>query len=559
MIQETTIDKTETSVNDLEYINYGHAYEEFTDDDYEEDKISGVGNYTFLRTIGHGQFGKVKLAVHNKTKTKVAIKVIKKGGIDEGASKFILREIQIMKRLRHPNIIQLYEVIDTEARLFLVMEYASGGEVMDFIAVHGRLKERDASNFFAQVAWAVHYCHSQKTVHRDIKAENLLLDDHMNVKLIDFGLSNIFYPPQKLRTFCGSPMYAAPELVQHHEYVGPEVDCWSLGVLLYFLVCGSLPFGGESYAELYQQIMRANYTLPPYLSAGCRDLIRHMLVSDPTKRFTIEEIVRHPWVMKMHGTTAAGCPGNPKYEVIDTTVLSRLERLGYERAAVTQSLLTRRFDDPFAVYHILSAETETHRGMTKLEERRPIEGASRQEEERATKQEQTYSECKRTGLTGASAKPATLCIGTKKGDNLEEQETRDKQDKEKHYYSLKLGHPKQEKVEKHESNEYLMEASTESPRQKRFAFSVEMTTEKDYNELMHNIKHVLDLHDPRIKYVHLSSFMLECDCAAEGLIFEIEICRLYRLSMNGVRFHRIKGKNGTYKRIMKSVVEMLKL
>ena len=529
-----------------EDISYGHAYEEFTDDDYEEDKISGVGNYTFLRTIGHGQFGKVKLAVHNKTKTKVAIKVIKKSGIDEGASKFILREIQIMKRLRHPNIIQLYEVIDTDARLFLVMEYASGGEIMDFIAVHGRLKERDASNFFAQVAWAVHYCHSKQTVHRDIKAENLLLDDHMNVKLIDFGLSNVFYPPQKLRTFCGSPMYAAPELVQHHEYVGPEVDCWSLGVLLYFLVCGSLPFGGESYAELYQQIMRANYTLPSHLSAGCRDLIRHMLVPDPASRFTIEDIVRHPWVMKMRGTTAARGPGNPKYEAIDTTVLSRLECLGYERAAVTQSLLTRRFDDPFAVYHILSAETESFGGTNKHEQKQPI------------KQEQPYRERGGTRITGTSGKSATLGIGTKRDESAEEQGPINNQ-----YYSLKVGHPKKkkekEKAEKLASNESLMEGPTESPRQKRFAFSVEMTTEKDYNELMRSIKHVLDLHDPRIRYVHLTSFMLECDCAAEDLIFEIEICRLYRLSMNGVRFHKIKGKNTTYKRVLKSIVETLKL
>lgn len=550
MIQNI-IDIAEISMEEI--INIGNEKEdselpceECTDADLEEDKMLGVGNYTFLRTIGHGQFGKVKLAIHNKTKTKVAIKVIKKCGIAEGISRFISREIQIMKRLRHPNIIQLYEVIDTETQLFLVMEYASGGEIMDFITVHGRLKERDASNYFTQIAWAVHYCHSQRTVHRDIKAENLLLDDHMNVKLIDFGLSNVFFPSQKLRTFCGSPMYAAPELVQHHEYVGPEVDCWSLGVLLYFLVCGKLPFGGESYAELYQQITCANYTLPSYLSPTCQDLIRHMLVPDPARRFTIEQIVTHPWVLKLNTAASPRYFGYLKHEAINTTVLSRLEGMGYERAAVTQSLLTRRFDDPSAVYYILSAETEGSGGWRQQE----------QDQARAAKPKV----CEKTRL------PATLTIGAKQGYDATEPDTTERaenkgkeEEKDKHYYSLRLGDTTVRSAEKRAADGHLIEGLDESPRQKRFAFNMEMTTEKGHAELMTHIKHVLDLHDPCIKYIHLTAFMLECDCVSEDLIFEVEICRLYRLSMNGIRFHKIKGKTTTYKRIMKSIVGRLKL
>lgn len=532
---ENITNESKKETNDL-------SYDEFWEDDYEEDKMLGVGNYTFLRTIGHGQFGKVKLAIHNKTKTKVAIKIISKSEFNEGTSKFIFREIQIMKRLRHPNIIQLYEVIDTETKLFLVMEYASGGEIMDFIAVHGKLKERDASNFFGQVAWAVHYCHSRQTVHRDIKAENLLLDDHMNIKLIDFGLSNVFSPPQKLRTFCGSPMYAAPELVQHREYVGPEVDCWSLGVLLYYLVCGRLPFGGESYTELYQQILCANYTLPSYLSPECQDLIRHMLVSDPARRFTIEQIVRHPWVLKWCDAAQPAFSRYPKYEAIDTAVLNRLEGLGYERAVVTQSLLTRRFDDPFAVYYILSAETESRNNRIEDQEREPFRKDTTREKARIT-----------------VIRPATLTTGSNNGQNVDELNSTQDDVEEKQYYSLKIKESKEEDKEKIAESESPTGAPVESPRQKRFAFNVEMTTEKDYKELMSSIKYALDMHDPSIKYVHLTSFMLECDCALEGLIFEVEICRLYRLSMNGIRFHKIKGKSTVYKKIMKSIVGMLKL
>ena len=544
-------DSDETSIDSVfDECDYDELNDELsseTEKEGSEEKMTGVGNYTFLRTIGHGQFGKVKLAVHKKTQARVAVKIVKKSGIDKGTSRFIQREVQTMKRLHHPNIIRLYEVIDTDTYIFLVMEYASGGEVMDFISVHGKLKERDASNFFAQVACAVHYCHSQRTVHRDIKAENLLLDEHMNVKLIDFGLSNVFAPPQKLRTFCGSPLYAAPELIQHHEYVGPEVDCWSLGVLLYFLVCGELPFGGESYAELYQHIMCANYKLPGHLSPACQDLIRHMLVPEPAKRFTIDQIMRHPWVMKQsQGQVKAG----HWHETIDTTVLARLEELGYERTAVTQSLLAKRFDDPSAAYYILSAETECScKGKEKAKETSGM-GCC---ENKATKTS-----------AAAAAKPATLTIGDKSssrnnnGSNGREAKESEVEES-KHYYSLKAERTKK----KTEQDEGLIsgesESAAEGPRQKRFAFNVEMTTETDCRELIWGIKHALDLHSPHIRYAHLTPFMLECDCVFEDLIFEVEVCRLYRLSLNGVRFHKIKGKAAKYKEVMKSIVSALRL
>lgn len=180
----------------------------------------------------------------------------------------------------------------------------------------------------------------------------------MNIKLIDFGLSNVFTPSQTLKTFCGSPTYAAPELVQRHEYTGPEVDCWSLGVLLYVFVCGELPFDGNSFNELYTHIIRAEYIMPPYLSPACQDLIRHMLVPNPARRYTIAQIVSHPWVVSggykpPNLRTITPKMGFSAQTPIDMEVLSKMESLGFEKSAVLRSLFNDSYDDAAATYYLL--------------------------------------------------------------------------------------------------------------------------------------------------------------------------------------------------------------
>jgi 5'-AMP-activated protein kinase catalytic alpha subunit len=238
----------------------------------------------------------VKLATHAVTGHKVAVKILNKAKIKQlGMEEKVQREINILHLCTHPHIIRLYEVVDTPTDIFLVNEYVSGGELFDYIVSKGRLSADEARNFFHQIISGVEYCHFQKIVHRDLKPENLLLDANLNIKIADFGLSNLMRDGDFLRTSCGSPNYAAPEVISGHLYAGPEVDVWSCGVILYALLCGSLPFDDESIPNLFKKIKSGMYALPTHLSQLAKNLIPRMLEVDPMKRITIPEIRLHPW------------------------------------------------------------------------------------------------------------------------------------------------------------------------------------------------------------------------------------------------------------------------
>ncbi|EED95654.1 sucrose non-fermenting (SNF-1) related serine threonine protein kinase [Thalassiosira pseudonana CCMP1335] len=255
-----------------------------------------IGQYVLGKNLGIGAFGKVKLATHAITGHKVAVKILNKAKIKQlGMEEKVQREINILHLCTHPHIIRLYEVIDTPTDIFLVNEYVSGGELFDYIVSKGRLSADEARNFFHQIISGVEYCHFQKIVHRDLKPENLLLDSNLNIKIADFGLSNLMRDGDFLRTSCGSPNYAAPEVISGHLYAGPEVDVWSCGVILYALLCGSLPFDDESIPNLFKKIKSGMYSLPSHLSQLARNLIPRMLEVDPMKRITIPEIRLHPW------------------------------------------------------------------------------------------------------------------------------------------------------------------------------------------------------------------------------------------------------------------------
>ncbi|XP_025749169.1 serine/threonine-protein kinase SIK3 isoform X6 [Callorhinus ursinus] len=330
-----------------------------------------IGYYEIDRTIGKGNFAVVKRATHLVTKAKVAIKIIDKTQLDEENLKKIFREVQIMKMLCHPHIIRLYQVMETERMIYLVTEYASGGEIFDHLVAHGRMAEKEARRKFKQIVAAVYFCHCRNIVHRDLKAENLLLDANLNIKIADFGFSNLFTPGQLLKTWCGSPPYAAPELFEGKEYDGPKVDIWSLGVVLYVLVCGALPFDGSTLQNLRARVLSGKFRIPFFMSTECEHLIRHMLVLDPNKRLSMEQICKHKW-MKLGDTDPnfdrliAECQQLKEERQIDPLnedVLLAMEDMGLDKERTLQSLRSDAYDHYSAIYSLLCDRHKRHKTL----------------------------------------------------------------------------------------------------------------------------------------------------------------------------------------------------
>ncbi|XP_033844361.1 MAP/microtubule affinity-regulating kinase 3a isoform X8 [Periophthalmus magnuspinnatus] len=319
-----------------------------------------VGNYRLLKTIGKGNFAKVKLARHILTGREVAIKIIDKTQLNPNSLQKLFREVRIMKILNHPNIVKLFEVIETERTLYLVMEYASGGEVFDYLVAHGRMKEKEARAKFRQIVSAVQYCHQKHIVHRDLKAENLLLDADMNIKIADFGFSNEFTMGNKLDTFCGSPPYAAPELFQGKKYDGPEVDVWSLGVILYTLVSGSLPFDGQNLKELRERVLRGKYRIPFYMSTDCENLLKRFLVLNPGKRGTLEvredaqnQIMKDRWINSGFEDDELKPYTEPELDITDQKRIDVMVGMGYNLDKIQESLAKMKYDEITATYLLL--------------------------------------------------------------------------------------------------------------------------------------------------------------------------------------------------------------
>ncbi|KAH7100121.1 Pkinase-domain-containing protein [Auriculariales sp. MPI-PUGE-AT-0066] len=255
-----------------------------------------LGQYHVVGDIAEGTFGKVKMARHVVTGHTVAMKYISKRLINLQQIKTrVYREVDYMRTLRHPHIIKLYEVINTASDIILVLEFVSG-ELFQLISGGGRLEEKRARRFFQQLISGLDYSHRLKIVHRDLKPENLLLDDQENLKIADFGLSNRMTDGEFLKTSCGSPNYAAPEVITGSLYVGPEVDVWSAGVVLYVMIVGSLPFEDTEIPALFAKVRNGQFHIPSWVPRDIQDLLRGMINVDPQRRLTIPEILQSPWV-----------------------------------------------------------------------------------------------------------------------------------------------------------------------------------------------------------------------------------------------------------------------
>ncbi|KAK6469298.1 serine/threonine-protein kinase SIK2-like [Huso huso] len=335
-----------------------------------------VGFYDIERTLGKGNFAVVKLARHRITKTEVAIKIIDKSQLDAVNLEKIYREVQIMKMLNHPHIIKLYQVMETKNMLYLVTEYAKNGEIFDYLATHGRLSEPEARRKFWQILCAVEYCHDHSIVHRDLKAENLLLDGHMNIKIADFGFGNFFEAGEPLTTWCGSPPYAAPEVFEGQQYEGPQLDIWSLGVVLYVLVCGALPFDGPSLPVLRRRVLEGRFRIPYFMSEDCEHLIRRMLVLDPSKRLTIAQIKEHKWmllevpvprpVLYQQGALEDSESRMGEY---NEQVLRLMHSLGIDQHKTIESLQNKSYNHFAAIYYLLVERLKSHRSSFPVDQR----------------------------------------------------------------------------------------------------------------------------------------------------------------------------------------------
>ncbi|KAJ4481169.1 CAMK/CAMKL/Kin4 protein kinase [Lentinula aciculospora] len=306
--------------------------------------IPKFGPYLLLQTLGEGEFGKVKLGLHSTWGEEVAVKLIRRGNVDSAVrmSK-VEREIEVLRTLKHPNIVRLYDVIETDKYIGIIIEFASGGELFDHILAHRYLRERDAAKLFSQLISGVWYIHQKKIVHRDLKLENLLLDRHRNVIITDFGFANRFEhrADDLMQTSCGSPCYAAPELViSDGLYVGSAVDIWSCGVILYAMLAGYLPFDddpanpdGDNINLLYKYIVNTPLSFPDYISESARDLLSMMLVADPSRRASLENVMQHPWLAAYRAPPTD--PNNGQLTAFGRTV----EEL--ERSAMDQHLQKR--------------------------------------------------------------------------------------------------------------------------------------------------------------------------------------------------------------------------
>ena len=257
-----------------------------------------VGNYHLIQQIGKGTFSNVALGIHIPTKHKVAIKILQKSKIqDQTDIERINREIIILKMINHPHLAKLYETITTKNNIYLVMPYINGGDLFDYIFENTKLSEEVAKMLFAQIISCMEYLNKLNICHRDIKPENILLNNKKDyITMIDFGLSNFCSYTNLLKSSCGSPCYASPEMIKGEPYNGIISDIWSCGVVLYSMLVGCLPFDDDDLQRLYNKIIKGDFVLPSYLSSEAIDLIKQMLIVDVNKRITISKIKKHKWM-----------------------------------------------------------------------------------------------------------------------------------------------------------------------------------------------------------------------------------------------------------------------
>lgn len=318
--------------------------------------------YMVGSVIGVGSYGKVRSAWHRLTGRKVAIKTYDKSRLkDQSHWKRVHSEIKIMETVSHPRVARMYEAVETPKRLHLIMECIDGGNLCAYVKQKKRLHEVETRKIFFQLMLAIEYLHREGIAHRDIKLENVLFTDGRDIKLIDFGFSTIQPPGRKIKLFCGTPSYMAPEIVLRTEYEGPPVDIWGAGVLLYACLCGQFPFRAQSYPDLYRRIARGSFSMPDDISSSARDLLRLMLCIDAGARPSASAVLKHPWlqtqlvsapdISRLRTETVVLISENPSDD-IDSQAVTEIVRFGISRDELLRLLMSKTHSSVATLYYL---------------------------------------------------------------------------------------------------------------------------------------------------------------------------------------------------------------
>ncbi|XP_059412750.1 serine/threonine-protein kinase BRSK2-like isoform X2 [Carassius carassius] len=329
-----------------------------------------VGPYRLEKTLGKGQTGLVKLGIHCITGQKVAIKIVNREKLSESVLMKVEREIAILKLIEHPHVLKLYDVYENNKYLYLVLEHVSGGELFDYLVKKGRLTPKEARKFFRQIISALDFCHSHSICHRDLKPENLLLDEKNNIRIADFGMASLQVGDSLLETSCGSPHYACPEVIRGEKYDGRRADVWSCGVILFALLVGALPFDHDNLRQLLEKVKSGVFHMPHFIPPDCQALLRGMIEVNPEKRFTLEEIQKHPWYQ---GGRNEPCPEQPpprrvcvkrilSLTDLDPDVLESMHSLGCfrDRVKLTRDLQCEEENQEKLIYYLLLDRKERY-------------------------------------------------------------------------------------------------------------------------------------------------------------------------------------------------------
>lgn len=533
------------------------------------------GDYIIGGKLGEGSFGKVMLGLHKDTQKKVALKFIEMKNTK--IVNHVLRETKLQKLLDHPNIVHLYEVFHVPERnaTCMVLEHIDGGELFDYIVTRGRVEEKEAIRLFRQMISAIEYCHHNLVIHRDLKPENILLDEHKNAKIMDFGLANMMQAGEFLHTNCGSPIYSSPEILASKDYIGPEVDIWSLGIILYVMVTGMCPWSGSTLTEQLKNAVAGRFEPAEGVSSECSNLINRILTVDPKKRPTIEEIRHHPWVNRGYSTKPLSSinvgnhirPSNPS--LFDSEILNQMQDYGFQRQMIIDDIMgNKTTSQTFVLYFLMFDHKEKEN--KKIQEARtsmtktwsPGDFGKLSSDVPPQIQVASSTSTTATNTTANTSSPLSQSMDNRK-QNKSEQEG-DQLSAMMNGVGIQSNQPPSEPNKKRLSmNLDIFSKNTNKkllkPRTVKKTFLLEKaTTKKTVEEVQTEVERTINVMRLPFKQTGLK-FSCREEILEDKLKLDIEICKVEKEESIGVSFKRKSGSIFHYKDVVDRFCNTMKL